>query len=60
MSSPEPLGIALDVPTGEMYWTDPVDDIIQKANLDGTSVQTVLASGPPLIEIGSKSWALNS
>ena len=38
-----PMGIALDVGGGQMYWTDGRDKI-QRANLDGSGV-TDLATG---------------
>ena len=34
--------IALDVPAGKMYWTDRVSGKIQRANLDGTSVEDLI------------------
>ena len=38
----DPHGIALDVANGKMYWTDDSADRIQRANLDGSSVETLL------------------
>ena len=34
-----PLGIALDVAGGKMYWTDPGTSKVQRANLDGSAVE---------------------
>ena len=36
-------GIALDPAGGKMYWTDLVGDNIQRANLDGTGVEELVA-----------------
>jgi hypothetical protein len=43
----EPVGLALDLRHGTMYWTDHAPDSpkIQRANLDGGNVQTLVASG---------------
>lgn len=38
-----PIGIALDLPRGKMYWTLESGEI-QRANLDGTGVETVLST----------------
>ena len=38
----EPCGIALDVPAGKMYWTDPARGRIQRANLDGSNVEILV------------------
>jgi hypothetical protein len=39
-----PVDLALDVPAGKMYWTNWSNTSIQRANLDGTGLETV-ASG---------------
>ena len=38
----QPIGIALDVGAGKMYWTVENRHEIQRANLDGSGVETVL------------------
>ncbi|MBI4553738.1 MAG: hypothetical protein HY710_15845, partial [Candidatus Latescibacteria bacterium] len=38
----EPVGIALDVAAGKMYWTDDSDSKIRRANLDGTGVEELV------------------
>jgi sugar lactone lactonase YvrE len=40
-----PIGIALDVAAGKMYWTDSGPDKIQRANLDGTGVEDLITTG---------------
>ena len=40
-----PNGIALDVAAGKMYWTDSVADRIQRANLGGSQVETLVSTG---------------
>lgn len=40
-----PMGIALDVAAGKMYWTDTGIDKIQRANLDGSGVEDLVATG---------------
>ncbi|MDE0397754.1 MAG: DUF5050 domain-containing protein [Candidatus Poribacteria bacterium] len=42
-----PVGIALDVAGGKMYWTDwnNTTDRIQRANLDGSDVETLIPTG---------------
>ncbi|MEJ7591182.1 MAG: zinc-dependent metalloprotease family protein [Planctomycetaceae bacterium] len=37
-----PTGIALDVAVGKMYWADQTQDVIRRANLDGTNVEVVV------------------
>ena len=37
-----PHGIALDVESGKMYWTDLRSNKIQRANLDGSNVQDII------------------
>lgn len=39
----QPFQIGLDAIAGMMYWTDRDTGLIQRANLDGTNVTTVLA-----------------
>ena len=45
-----PTGIALDTAGGKMYWTDWDDttDRIQRANLDGSNVETLIPTGSGL------------
>jgi hypothetical protein len=38
-----PTGIALDPAAGKMYWTDFLDGTIQRANLDGSAVETLVS-----------------
>ncbi len=40
-----PLGIALDVGRGKMYWTDWSTYKIQRANLDGSNVEDLITTG---------------
>ena len=40
----QPADVELDVANGKIYWTDVNADVIQRANLDGTSLQTVVTS----------------
>ena len=40
-----PVGIALDVERGMMYWTDIGTDKIQRANLDGSNVKDLITTG---------------
>jgi len=40
-----PSGIALDADGGKIYWTDTSADKIQRANLDGTGVEDLVATG---------------
>ena len=40
-----PLGIALDIAGGKMYWTDDGIGTIQRANLDGTGVEDLFPVG---------------
>jgi sugar lactone lactonase YvrE len=40
-----PLGIALDIAAGKMYWGDSGPDKIQRANLDGTGVEDLVTAG---------------
>ena len=39
-----PGGIALDLASGKMYWTDS-EEGVQWANLDGSNVETVVIPG---------------
>ncbi len=41
----KPSAIALDIPGGKIYWTDYVVDVVQRANLDGTNIQTLFSAG---------------
>jgi hypothetical protein len=45
-----PVDLALDVPAGKMYWTNWGSASIQRANLDGTGLET-LASGVDAIAL---------
>ena len=40
-----PIGLALDLAGGKMYWTDYATDKIQRANLDGSGVEDLVTSG---------------
>ena len=40
-----PVGIALDVEGGKMYWTDSGTDKIQRANLDGSNIEDIVTQG---------------
>ena len=40
-----PYGIALDPAGGKIYWTDSGNDTIKSADLDGSSVETLISSG---------------
>ena len=40
-----PSGIALDISAGKIYWTDTSTDKIQRASLDGTNVEDLVATG---------------
>ena len=40
-----PIGIALDQRSGKMYWTENQTNKIQRANLDGTGVEDLVATG---------------
>ncbi len=44
----KPANIALDVAGGKMYWTDYVNDVVRRANLDGTSPQNLYVVGQNL------------
>jgi hypothetical protein len=41
-----PVSVAVDVDAGKVYWSDDVLNNIQRANLDGTGVETIVASAP--------------
>ena len=43
---PNPDGIALDVSSGKVYWTDWEIDTIKRANLNGTNVETLILGSP--------------
>ena len=40
-----PNGIALDVAAGKMYWTDTGTNKIQRANLGGSQIETLISTG---------------
>ena len=44
-NSMSPVGIALDVGRGKMYWTDQSWDMISRANLDGSQRETLVSTG---------------
>ena len=44
-NSMHPVGIALDVGRGKMYWTDENWDMILRANLDGSQVEPLVTTG---------------
>ena len=37
-----PVSLVLDVDEAKMYWADPTNSIIQRANLDGTGIETLV------------------
>jgi hypothetical protein len=39
-----PRGMSLDIPGGQMYWTEPGLPAIRRAHLDGTGVETVVGA----------------
>jgi len=41
----KPAALALDVAGGKIYWTDFVVDVVRRANLDGTDIQTLYTVG---------------
>lgn len=41
----KPSALALDVAGGKIYWTDYVVDVVQRANLDGSNIETLFAVG---------------
>jgi hypothetical protein len=41
----KPSAIALDIPGGKVYWTDYVVDVVRRANLNGTNIQTIYPVG---------------
>ena len=47
----DPIGIALDVSGGKMYWTDLGTDKIQRSNLDGSGVEDLVTTGDDPIGI---------
>ncbi len=44
----KPARIALDIIGGKVYWTDYVVDVVRRANLDGSDVQTLFTVGENL------------
>ena len=46
-------GIALDLTAGKIYWSD-VFGLIQRANLDGTNIQSLLAAGSKVANVDVK------
>mmetsp|Transcript_123423 Transcript_123423/g.310764 ORF Transcript_123423/g.310764 Transcript_123423/m.310764 type:complete len:317 (-) Transcript_123423:55-1005(-) len=40
-----PKGIALDVGSGKVYWSDTITDKIQRSNLDGSDIEDLVTSG---------------
>ncbi|MCH8148121.1 MAG: hypothetical protein IH987_09045 [Planctomycetes bacterium] len=59
----EPVGLALDLVAGKMYWTEasPADFMISRANLDGTNVELLVTgldhpSGITLDVVGGKMY----
>ncbi|MBU1699559.1 MAG: PQQ-binding-like beta-propeller repeat protein [Candidatus Eisenbacteria bacterium] len=43
--SDRPARLALDISGGKVYWTDYVVDVVRRANLDGTEVETIFDAG---------------
>lgn len=46
-----PIGIALDISDGKIYWTIPHRYKVQCANLDGSNIEDVVTDSRPLIGI---------
>lgn len=46
-----PIGIALDISDGKIYWTTPHRYKVQCANLDGSNIEDVVTDSRPLIGI---------
>jgi DNA-binding beta-propeller fold protein YncE len=44
----KPANLALDPAGGKMYWTDYIDDVVRRANLDGTGVEDLYVVGSNL------------
>ena len=40
-----PLGLALDVAAGKLYWVDPGEEKIQRSDLDGSNVEDLITTG---------------
>lgn len=38
-------GVDVNLRNGEIYWTDPGEDVIKKTNFNGTFVKTVINTG---------------
>jgi len=38
----QPRDLVIDLQEGKIYWNDSADDIIQRANLDGTAIETCI------------------
>jgi hypothetical protein len=53
-----PKGIGLDIPGGKLYWSDAAG--IKRANLDGTTVQTVLSNLTTVQEVEVPSYSLDT
>jgi hypothetical protein len=48
-----PMGLSLDLAGGKLYWGDNVANTVQRANLDGTNVETIfsgLQTWKPLVD----------
>ena len=41
------VGISLDLPHGQVYWTDAGDNTIGRVNLDGTGEETLVSFSSP-------------
>jgi hypothetical protein len=41
---PQPGTVTLDISAGKMYWTDPVANKVQRANMDGSDVEDLYTS----------------
>lgn len=44
-------GMAIDLVNSKMYWSNTTNKIIKRANLDGSSIETVIAPGPTIIPV---------
>lgn len=44
----KPAQLALDPSAGKIYWTDYVDDVVRRANVDGTGMEDLFVAGSNL------------
>lgn len=45
-----PKDIAIDPFAGKVYWTDATNDVVQRANLDGSNVEVLAETGPGILD----------